>query len=521
MKNLKDVKSEIDKLRQNLLKILYVSGESTNLDFYISALTEYNPFHSTEEISQWLSDINKEEYFSVEQIPLADLRQWHFDQWSGNLCHDSGKFFSIRGLKVRTNVGSVSEWDQPIIDQPEIGVLGIIAKKIDGILYFLMQAKAEPGNINTFQLSPTVQATRSNYLQVHGGKPTKYLEYFLDQHRSQVLIDQLQSEQGARFFHKRNRNIIVQVRDDEEIEITPNHRWVTLGQLKKLMLSDNTINMDARSVISNIVFDPEEKNSLDIVNEQHLQECLESCPIVSDTTADFGIKMMISAHSNTPSLHSYDALLRRISRGKFSSELNSQLIPLNEVKNWSRTPLAIHHEENRFFSVIGVRVSAANREVPSWDQPIVQQVDKGLVGYIVSEINGVMHFLVQLKMESGNMDLLELSPTVQCITGSYGDSIGKPSQTEPNSKFKSDKMPLYVNEMLDPTNSSLIFDTLQSEEGGRFYREENRNMVLLKDLPFPVIEQDFYFWMTLHQLKMFLKFNNFLNVESRSLLAII
>ena len=51
-------------------------------------------------------------------------------------------------------------WDQPIIDQPEIGFLGILCKEIKGSLHFLLQAKIEPGNKNFVQLSPTLQATR-------------------------------------------------------------------------------------------------------------------------------------------------------------------------------------------------------------------------------------------------------------------------------------------------------------------------------------------------------------------------
>ena len=71
-----------------------------------------------------------------------------------------------------------------------------------------MQAKIEPGNLNYVQLSPTIQATKSNYTQVHKGKESLYLEYFRDR-TNLVLIDQLQSEQGGRFFKKRNRNILI------------------------------------------------------------------------------------------------------------------------------------------------------------------------------------------------------------------------------------------------------------------------------------------------------------------------
>lgn len=79
----------------------------------------------------------------------------------------------------RRTIRDVSTWDQPIINQPEIGFLGFIVKKIQGVYHFLMQAKIEPGNLNVVQLSPTLQATRSNYTRVHKGAIPKYLEYFI------------------------------------------------------------------------------------------------------------------------------------------------------------------------------------------------------------------------------------------------------------------------------------------------------------------------------------------------------
>ena len=77
--------------------------------------------------------------------PAAGRKMWHLD--SGiNIRHDSGKFFSIEGLKVSKEIGESNiVWDQPIINQPEIGLLGIITKEFNGILYFLLQAKKNPG----------------------------------------------------------------------------------------------------------------------------------------------------------------------------------------------------------------------------------------------------------------------------------------------------------------------------------------------------------------------------------------
>ena len=500
-----NTQQEAANLHRCLERALYFSGDSTHIDFYISSLTEFNPFYTTEELKDWLAKLNKREYFQVSKISLAELRSWYFEPATGDMRHESGAFFSIRGLKVNTNIGPVQEWSQPIIDQPEVGVLGIITKKINGILYFLMQAKAEPGNINTHQIAPTVQSTRSNYTRRHNGKSTRYIEYFLDNTRTSVLIDQLQSEQGARFFQKRNRNVIVRLKDDEEIDLAPNYRWMTLGQLKRLMRLNNMVNMDARSVISTISYNPERKTSLEPVNEGDLGDCLKNSNLVEKPLSELHVKLVMSCCCNVTPVHEMDELLRKLSYHKFQCRLETRIIPLKEVENWVCTEEKIHHKRNLYFSVIGLRVEAAEREVKSWDQPIVEQCDQGIVGFIMREIEGVLHFLVQLKLESGNIDILGLAPTVQCITGSY----------------RKGNLPPYVEEMLEPVKCKVVLDTMQSEEGGRFYREENRNMLSLGDDSFPLDTPSRYLWMTLNQLKQFLKFNNFLNVESRSLLAII
>lgn len=497
------IQAEVDRLYKALQKELHFSGGSKNIDFYISALTEYNPFYTTYEVKQWLRSLNNKQYFHVEQIPLTELRKWRFNKETGGLEHITGGFFSIRGLKVKTNRGEIAEWSQPIIYQPEVGVLGILTKKINGILYFLIQAKAEPGNINTFQLSPTVQATRSNYTRLHGGKYVPYLEYFLGQKKAEVLIDQLQSEQGARFFGKRNRNIIIRLKDDEEISLTLNHRWVTLGQIHALLQEDNIVNMDTRSVISEINFDPETVSSLTPVNASSLRDCLEDSFIVSKPVSEFGVKLMVSSFSNSKTRYTIEELLRKITLEKFNTVLERQLIPLKDVKKWILTPKEIFHEERKYFSVIGVRVKTANREVSSWDQPIIKQRQSGLVGFITKEMNGILHFLVQLKMECGVMDLLEIAPTVQYITDSY----------------TLDDMPPYTDKFIKRINVITVVDSYQSEEGGRFYKESNHNVILLADKSFPEDEPASFVWVTLRQLKEFIKFNNFVNVEARSLLS--
>ena len=154
-------------------------------------------------------------------------------------------------MKTYSSFNELNNHEQPIIFQKEIGYLGFIVKKFNGVLYFLVQAKIEPGNINGIQLSPTLQATNSNYTRKHGGRAPDYLNYFLNVDKENILFDNLQSEQGNRFFRKRNRNII---NVEEEIELKSNFKWMTFKQLKLLMQYDNVVNMCARSLISLIKF---------------------------------------------------------------------------------------------------------------------------------------------------------------------------------------------------------------------------------------------------------------------------
>ena len=181
-------------------------------------------------VLEWINKKNDALKINVNKIDFRDAKLWSIN--NTDLKHDSGRFFKIEGINVKTN-NKLKEWDQPIINQNEIGYLGFIIKKIDGVLKFLVQAKVEPGNINFVQLSPSIQATKSNYNKVHEGRSPYYLNYFQNVKRENIIVDQLHSEQGSRFLKKRNRNTIIYVED--EIKLNDNFLWLTLGQLNKLI----------------------------------------------------------------------------------------------------------------------------------------------------------------------------------------------------------------------------------------------------------------------------------------------
>jgi len=113
------------------------------LDFLVSALSHGN-FINTKELLEWIKQQNKEVVSNIQQIPLSKLKDW--DYRDERIRHISNKFFSIDGIRVKTNYRNTPEWDQPIINQPEIGFLGFLVKKFKGVMHFLMQAKISSQN---------------------------------------------------------------------------------------------------------------------------------------------------------------------------------------------------------------------------------------------------------------------------------------------------------------------------------------------------------------------------------------
>ena len=95
--------------------------------------------------------------------------------------------FFYKGARVVDQILE-KEWDQPYIDQPEIGLLGLFGVHIEDKIRFALQMKVEPGNRGGTQLSPTVQATKSNQKGVHGGRKVRYLDIFLDRKEEIKII---------------------------------------------------------------------------------------------------------------------------------------------------------------------------------------------------------------------------------------------------------------------------------------------------------------------------------------------
>lgn len=445
------------------------------------AVTTADDFH------RWFSRRADQDDSQITRIPFSGLHGWRFEDRTDNLVHHTGRFFSVRGLRVRIENGPVPQWAQPIINQPEIGVLGILVKEFDGVLHCLMQAKMEPGNCNGLQLSPTVQATRSNYTAVHRGAAVPYLDYFLNAESRHVLADVLQSEQGSWFYRKRNRNMIVEVTGD--VDILDGFCWLSVGQLHDLLTIDDLVNMDARTVLSCL---PLAGAGL------HAIFPFEYEPLRS------GLIRSISEDQGT--LHSSSQIRSWITDSRVRANVETTLVDLADVDGWHRSTDRISHETGLFFDVIAVDVHARNREVLSWTQPMIESRHRGIVAFLIKRIGGVVHALVNARVEPGYLDMVELAPSVQCTPENY-------THLAPEAR------PPLMDEVLGAPPDLVHFDVVLSEEGGRFFHTRNRYMIVEippeRDIDAP---SDFR-WMTLHQLAGLMQHSHYVNIQARSLIT--
>lgn len=441
--------------------------------------------NSTESLSLWIHEMNQKIIVDVHEAEWAEGDDWFFNEEKGVIENKSKSFFSIRGLQYKKGKNVIAE--QPIIYQPEIGFLGIICKEIDGVMHFLMQAKVEPGNVNCVQISPTIQATKSNFKRAHGGKTPHYFSYFQNSGKYTIIFDQVQSEQGTRFYKKRNRNIMIRV--DDEIEILPYFRWMTLGQIKEFMKIDNLVNMDTRTVLS----------CIPLSTYRYTAEELDE---ISQYITDDRLFASIF-HANIQD--GIENIYNHLNNTKMFMDVKSKLVMLQDLKTWTPDKLTITCQEEANFEIRYYDIDIFGREVRHWKQPLVKAKGIGTFGLMISEHEGMLKFLVAVRPEVGAFDTIEMGPTIFF---------------EPVRKEHKDFVMELFEEKLE-SREGILRDSLFSEEGGRFYHEQNRNVILKVDYIEPELLPEGYFWMSYSSLNGLVQINNCLNIQLRNLLSII
>ena len=180
--------------------------------------------------------------------------------------------------------------------------------------------------------------------------------------------------------------------------------------------------------------------------------------------------------------------------------------PLASLRQWYRTEDEIRNEHDRHFSVMGIEVRANTREVSSWRQPMLVPCGLGVIAFVVKEIRGLPHLLVRAMAQPGLVGTVQLGPTLQCRPENYAHlpDAGQPP---------------FLHAVLSAPRGQIRYDSILSEEGGRFYHAENRYLVIEAGDDFAAEPPAGFCWITPRQLATLLRRSHYVSVEARTLLA--
>lgn len=418
-------------------------------------------------IRQWLKFLRAESNFSIKYISFEKSASWIFKK--GYLIHKSNHFFKVIGVEKKLSYRSYLR--QPLIDQREIGILGFLIYKKKTGNEILMQAKLEPGNVDLIQLSPTCQATKSNAECFHRGRKPPFVDYFKKEQKN--IYDVLQSEQGTRFFKKRNRNVLSFV--SKKIKPMKFHRWFPISEILDLLKEDFLINTDARSVF---VCSPWE----DLLGRKPFTRHREG----------FGSELCRSYQGEEEIIRLNDLKADLIKKRK--SIKKTKIIDLGKISNWTIKADGIFSKDEKKFNIRQVKIHTKGREVLNWDQPIVESLGEGKIYLVCARKNGMMYFLFSASEEIGLYNKVELNPTITIIPGE-------------EEKLK-----------IIPKGISRS-QCRQSEEGGRFLKDVNYFEII--DVGNVYNVSDGYYWLNLRQIKKLLNEPGWFTNEARSAISLL
>jgi hypothetical protein len=111
-------------------------------------------------------------------------------------------------------------------------------------------------------------------------------------------------------------------------------------------------------------------------------------------------------HYKSISADNINDLLKIRKKLQKKETMSSKLCSIEKLTQWKLTNGKLKHYSNQFFSVEGVKVKNANREVKNWEQLIFNQPHGGVLAFLVRETkNKGIEFLLHLRSEPGDKNI--------------------------------------------------------------------------------------------------------------------
>lgn len=333
--------------------------------------------------------------FRIETIALPDAKHWSITE--GMISHETGGFFHIVGLSDRA-----TGREDLMIYQPQSALTGLIVHRAGGRIFVLVQARVEPGNSRLVNLGPTVQSTAGNYLRLHGGRPTHFLEPFLTYAAgTSPRFVSTQLDLGE-FYYLKQKTLSV-VETDTMVSTPPAFAWVGLDVLAAAARQDQIVNTDLRSMLATT---PWEYWS-DLGGAQ-------SCETIGGT----------------------ESIVPQVAR---ATSPDRRMIPITALKNWEMDEFGVHPVDGAGRSVLFHDVISRGREVERWQQPLMH-LNEPIAAVLLTRGEGdEREFLVTFDEEFGFpgrvLAMPSLSGSHSDIERPEGETLAECVQSEEGGRF--------------------------------------------------------------------------------------
>ncbi len=371
-------------------------------------------------------------------MTLNESREWSLTD--GVVRHTTGRFFELRGYEWSDSTGNYV--CSPFVNQPEVGILGMLVSRRDDKLRVLMDAKFEPGNVFGVDVAPCFQATRSNFERAHGGSAPALSETFLTESNWHSGVKQ--SEQGTRFMKKWNENVIIIESGELEVQLNPTMRWHTTAELRELLLTSHALNTDARSVIATSDWNLWISDGDVRADESHFARAIReslAVPPRDDVTSR-------ATHALTAWAHDHPISYREV-----PLVLNDGKVAVDSAGEPTQTQIS------------HVRVATDSRERSAWDQPLISNpVASEEVLLCALDKQGIPQFFFTPVTEVG-------------LSGAqFGTSLASFDPARSNPLVLSNPVAVALRD-----TSTLLTRIEQSDEGGRFNQQRVTYSIRLID----------------------------------------
>ncbi len=187
-----------------------------------------------------------------------------------------------------------------------------------------------------------------------------------------------------------------------------------------------------------------------------------------------------------------------------------KIIPIKSLKDWSiKKNGNIYHKSKQFFSIQGIKTeNSDNREVSRWDQPLLFQKHGGVLAIFVREKNNKVEFLLKARREPGDGNgILKLCPSFSATQSNMNLAHGGK---------KTELTELVIN------SKNIIGKTEHFEEGARFWRKPNKNLLIfLEKKNYHKIKNKNFIWVNLTQIKKLNQINGIINPFVKTILFMI